>query len=357
MLAVRYHGQGDIRIEEIDDLGAPGPGQLLVRPLWCGICGTDLHEYTSGPIVTPSSPHPLNGAVNPQVLGHEFSASVLEVGEGVTRARPGDRVSIMPLIFCGRCDMCRLGANHLCRTMACTGLSSASGGLAESAIVEEYQVAVLPGSVTDIQGALVEPTAVALYGFERGRPAAGERVLVTGAGPIGALTALIAGASGAGDVFIAEPNPNRARFAESLDVGPVFTSVGDDLVAELMEATDGWGVDTAIECAGKEAALNACVDAVRPRGTVVQTGLHVVPATTSPETWAHKDLTIEATWCYGVTDWPRVIRLIARGHLPVERVVTAQLGFKNVVSDGFDRLIDPSGDQVKVLAGPPVNGS
>jgi (R,R)-butanediol dehydrogenase / meso-butanediol dehydrogenase / diacetyl reductase len=350
MKAVRYHGERDIRVEDIDDPGPPGPGQLLVQPLWCGICGTDLHEYTSGPIVTPSSPHPLNGAVNPQVLGHEFSATVLDVGEGVTNARKGDRVSIMPLIFCGRCDMCRLGANHLCRTMACTGLSSATGGLSERAIVEEYQVAVLPESVTDTQGALVEPTAVALYGFERARPAAGERVLVTGAGPIGALTALIAHALGAGDVFIAEPNPNRARFAESLEVGRVFTSVGDELVAEIMEATDGLGVDTAIECAGKAPALNACIDAVRPRGTVVQTGLHVVPATTSPETWALKDLTIEATWCYRVTDWPRVIRLIGSGSLPVERVVTAQLGLDHVVRDGFDRLIDPSGNEVKVLA-------
>ena len=88
----------------------------------------------------------------------------------------------------------------------------------------------------------------------------------------------------------------------------------------------------AIECAGKEAALNACVDAVRPRGTVVlEAGLHVVPAVMSPETWAFKDITIEATWCYGVTDWPRVIRLIGRGLLPVERIITAQLGFEEIV--------------------------
>lgn len=352
MRAVRYHAKGDIRVEDIEEPGEPGPGQLLVEPLWCGICGTDLHEYTAGPIVTPSEPHPLTGVTNPQVLGHEFSATVRAVGADVTAARAGDRVSIMPLIFCGRCDMCRRGANHLCRTMACTGLSSATGGLSEAAIVEGYQVAVLPDEVSDLQGALVEPTAVALYGVERARMAAGERVMVAGAGPIGALTALIASALGAGDVLIAEPNPNRAAFAESLDVGPVFTAVGDELVAAVMDATGGDGVDVAIECAGKEPALNACVDATRPQGTVVQTGLHVVPAVTSPETWALKDLRIEATWCYGVTDWPRVIRLISRGSLPVEKVVTARLALEDVVAEGFDRLIDPSGDQVKVLAGP-----
>ncbi len=352
MRAVRYHAKGDIRVEDIDAPGEPGPGQLLVEPLWCGICGTDLHEYTAGPIVTPSEPHPLTGVTNPQVLGHEFSARVAAVGAGVEAAKPGDRVAIMPLIFCGKCEMCRRGSNPLCTTMACTGLSSATGGLSEAAIVEEYQVAVLPDDVGDVQGALVEPTAVALYGVERARMAAGSRVLVAGAGPIGALTAMLAEALGAGAVFIAEPNPNRAAFARSLDIGPVFTSVGEDLVQEVMDATDGDGVEVAIECAGKEPALNACVDAARPQGTIVQTGLHVAPAVTYPETWAMKDLRLEATWCYGVTDWPRVIRLLSRGGIPVERVVTAQLALEDVVAEGFDRLIDPSGDQVKVLAGP-----
>jgi (R,R)-butanediol dehydrogenase/meso-butanediol dehydrogenase/diacetyl reductase len=179
---------------------------------------------------------------------------------------------------------------------------------------------------------------------------AGDRVLVTGAGPIGALVALASAALGAGDVVVAEPNPRRAEFAASLGVGEVLTAVGDELLGLLEERTDGAGVDVAIECAGKEAALNACVDAVRPQGTVVQTGLHVRPATTFPERWASKDITIEGTWCYAVTDWPRVIRLIARGRYPVERIVTAMLDLDHVVSDGFDRLVDPAGEQVKVLA-------
>jgi (R,R)-butanediol dehydrogenase/meso-butanediol dehydrogenase/diacetyl reductase len=294
----------------------------------------------------------LTGVTIPQVLGHEFSAVVRETGSDVTSVRAGDRVSIMPLIFCGRCDMCRRGANHLCRTMACTGLSATTGGLSESAVLEEYQVARLPDEVTDVQGAIVEPAAVALYGVERGHMRAGDRVLITGAGPIGALVALAASALGAGEIFIAEPNPRRAAFAESLGVGDVLTSTGPELLAAIRDRTSGAGVDVAIECAGKEAALNAGVDAVRPQGTVVQTGLHVAPAATFPERWTAKDITIEGTWCYAVTDWPRVIRLIARGRYPVERIVTSQLPLSAVVESGFDRLIDPQGEQVKVLASP-----
>jgi (R,R)-butanediol dehydrogenase / meso-butanediol dehydrogenase / diacetyl reductase len=349
MRAVVFHQQRDIRVQDIPEPGPIGASQVLVEPLWCGICGTDLHEYTAGPIVTATKPHPLTGVTIPQVLGHEFSARVREVGQEVRSVVPGDRVSIMPLIYCGRCDMCRRAANHLCRTMACTGLSASTGGLAELAVVEEYQVARLPDEVTDIQGAIVEPAAVALYGVERARMRAGDRVLVTGAGPIGALVALAASALGAGEVFIAEPNPRRAAFAERLGVADVLTSAGDELLSQLADRTGGAGVDVAIECAGKEAALNVGVEAVRPQGTVVQTGLHVRPATTYPERWASKDITIEGTWCYAVTDWPRVIRLIARGRYPVERIVTATLPLEEVVTAGFDRLIDPAGDQVKVL--------
>ncbi|HLZ30294.1 MAG TPA: alcohol dehydrogenase catalytic domain-containing protein [Chloroflexota bacterium] len=358
MRAVVFHQQHDIRVEDVPEPQPVTGAQVLLEPLWCGICGTDLHEYTAGPIVTATRPHPLTGVTIPQTLGHEFSASVLEVGPEVRSVAAGDRVAIMPLIYCGRCDMCRRGANHLCRVMACTGLSAPTGGLAERALVEEYQVARLTDDVTDIQGAVVEPAAVALYGVERSRMRAGDRVLVMGCGPIGALAALAASALGAGDIFIAEPNPRRADFATTLGVGEVLTAVGDDLVGVIQDRTGGAGVDVAIECAGKEAALNAAIEAVRPQGKIVQTGLHTRPASTFPAQWSAKDITIEATWCYAVTDWPRVIRLIARGRYPVERIVTARLPLDEVIVGGFDRLIDPAGEQVKVLgsARPGGNG-
>ena len=349
MKAVVYHGPKDIRVEHLAEPSPLESDEVLLAPHWCGICGTDLHEYTSGPIVTPSTPHPLTGAVNPQIFGHEFSASVVDVGSDVSSVSEGDRVSVMPLIFCGVCDMCRRGQHHMCRIMGCTGLSSESGGLAELAKVHEYQVAKLPDEVSDVQGAAVEPAAVALYGVERAQFPAGGHVLVAGAGPIGALASLTASALGAGQVIISEPNPKRAEFARTLDVGPVVSDTGAAFAERLAELTDGVGVDAAIECAGKEAAFNACIDAVKPQGTVVQTGLHVAPATTVPETWSLKDLTIEGTWCYNVTDWPRVIRLIASGRLPVEKVVTSKLGIDSIISDGFDTLINPTGAEVKVM--------
>src|SRR5207244_10041698 len=161
-----------------------------------GTAGTDLHEYIAAPIVTPVEPHPLTGATNPQILGHEFSGTVVAVGPAVSRVAVGDRVAIMPLAYCGRCAYCRRGLQHLCATLACVGLSHAWGGMAELASVAEYQVVRLPDGVTHRQGALMEPTAVAAYGVERAGVSPGDRVLITGAGPIGALAAARGRAAG-----------------------------------------------------------------------------------------------------------------------------------------------------------------
>src|SRR5438270_2005080 len=216
MRAVRYHAARDIRVEQVAEPDGLGPRELLVRPRFCGICGTDLHEYLAGPIVTPAEPHPLTGAQNPQILGHEFSADVVEVGREVTSARPGDRVAIMPLIFCGQCYYCLRGLNHLCTRMACVGLSWAWGGIGELAVVLDYQVAVLPEELSYEQGAVIEPAAVAEYGVRRGGVRPGDTVLITGAGPIGALAVLAAQAAGAGVVYLSEPNQVRARAAKGI---------------------------------------------------------------------------------------------------------------------------------------------
>src|SRR5947209_10074259 len=349
MRAVRYHAARDIRVEQVAEPDGLGPRELLVRPRFCGICGTDLHEYLAGPIVTPAEPHPLTGAQNPQILGHEFSADVLEVGSEVALARPGDRVAIMPLIFCGRCYFCLRGLNHLCTRMACVGLSWDWGGLGELAVVSEYQVAVLPDELSDEQGALIEPAAVAEYGVRRGQVGPGDTVLVAGAGPIGALAVLAAQAAGAGAVYLSEPNPERARAAAGLGTTGVLSPLETSVPDELHERTNGIGVDVAIECAGHARALDDCVMSTRRAGSVVQTGLHIGPAEVHPMVWAQNDLTIVGTWCYRVYDWQRIAALIASGAFPVEKVITATIDLERIVPEGFEVLIDPGGNALKVL--------
>ncbi|MGN6609223.1 MAG: alcohol dehydrogenase catalytic domain-containing protein, partial [Jatrophihabitans sp.] len=279
MRAARFHGQKDIRIEDVDVPSIKAPDDVLVEVAWCGICGTDLHEYLVGPIVTPVTPHPLTGVTLPQTLGHEFSARVVEVGPDVTDVRPGDRVAVMPAIVCGRCTYCRQGLGHLCVRFACTGLSAETGGLAQYAVLKDYQVSALPDAVSDVEGAVVEPASVAAYGIDRVGVHGGDVVLVTGAGPIGVLSALYADAIGASTVVIAEPNPNRAALARALDVGPVLDPTADGFADAIAELTRGLGVDVVAVWSGSTPGVSTALSRVRKRGAMVQPVLHTKPAT------------------------------------------------------------------------------
>jgi (R,R)-butanediol dehydrogenase/meso-butanediol dehydrogenase/diacetyl reductase len=355
VLAARFYDQKDIRLEDVAVPQVKAPDDVLVEVAWCGICGTDLHEYLVGPIVTPVRPHPLTGAVLPQTLGHEFSARVVDAGADVRDVAVGDRVAVMPAIVCGRCHYCRRGLGHLCMTFACTGLSADTGGLAQYAMLKEYQVARLPDEVTDVQGAVVEPASVAAYGVDRAGVRGGDVVLVTGAGPIGILSALYANAVGAGIVVIAEPNPNRAALARGIDVGPVLDPTGDGVAEAINDLTHGIGVDVVAECSGSTPGLATALTSVRRRGWIVQTGLHTKPATLDGMALSEKDVTLVGSWCYLITDWPRIIRLIASGKYPVGQAVTARIPLHDVVTRGFDVLVDPRGDQLKVLASPTLS--
>jgi (R,R)-butanediol dehydrogenase / meso-butanediol dehydrogenase / diacetyl reductase len=351
MKAVRYYTKEDVRIEDVPAPSGCGERQLIVKPLVCGICGTDLHEYAAGPIVTCVHRHPFTGATLPQILGHEFSAEVVETGKEVRSLRRGDRISVQPLVMPLDDYYSRRGLNHLSPKMGCIGLSWQWGGMGEYAVINDYNANKLSDSVDDRQGALIEPAAVALYGVERAKVGGGRTVLIAGAGPIGALAALACAALGAAKIFVSEPNPSRRRQIEALGVTTkVLDPNAENVVAELREQTEeGVGVDCAIECSGSEAGLNTCCEAVRNHGTVAQVGLHVKKALVDPALWALKDITVEATWCYHVTMWPRIIAMVERGAYPIDRIVTSQIRADDVVERGFKPLLDPAGNEMKVL--------
>lgn len=352
MKAVRFHAARDIRVE---DVAAPsarlGAREVLVKPLITGICGTDLHEYIAGPIVTPVKPHVYTGASNPQILGHEFSAIVADTGPEVTNVKAGDRVSIQPLISPRDDYYGRRGLFHLSESMGCVGLSWAWGGMGELAVLNDYNVCPVPKGVSDEQAAMIEPAAVAIYAVDRGGVQSGSTVLVSGVGPIGALTLLAAHAAGAATIFVSEPNPNRLKLARQLVPSAICVDPTKENLLEIIRdnTEEGVGVDVAIECVGLEASLNACAAAVRRQGKVVQTGLHLKPASIDAMQWALKDITLEATWCYPTQIWPRIIRMVEAGMLPIEKIITAQIDAEDVVKKGFEELLDKTGKHLKIL--------
>ncbi|NEI69040.1 zinc-binding dehydrogenase [Rhizobium lusitanum] len=352
MKALRFHAAKDLRIEDIPAPAKPGPGQVLIENRFCGICGTDLHEYAYGPIFVPKEPHPFTKAHGPQVLGHEFGGVVKAIGEGVSHVKVGDRVSVQPLIMPREGDYyADRGLFHLSSQLALAGLSWQSGGMAGAALLNDYNVQPIPESLSDEEAALIEPTAVAVYACDRAGVTAGNSVLITGAGPIGILTAMAARAAGATQLFMSDLNDTRLALArEALrdvrTINPKSANVGDVI---RRETEGGVGCDIAIECVGNEHALKNCADAVRKQGVVIQTGLHPHE---NPLNWfdvTFKDIDIRGSWAYPTHYWPRVARLIASGQIPALRIVTKFVSLAEAVTEGFDQLLDPTGKHLKIL--------
>jgi (R,R)-butanediol dehydrogenase / meso-butanediol dehydrogenase / diacetyl reductase len=355
MKAARYYGKHDIRVEASPEPGALGFGQVLVQPTFCGICGTDLHEFESGPIFTPKTPNAFSGAILPQILGHEFSGRVLAVGEGVLSVSPGQRVSIQPQIgprhdYFGRRNLSFLGP-----MASVVGLNWPWGGMGQLAVINDYNAIPMPDALSDQQGALVEPAAVAVHAVDRSGIQPGGSILITGAGPIGALMVMAAKAAGASRILVSEPNPHRRKRIAALGIATrVLDAQASGLLADIRaETEEGVGVDAAIECAGNGRALQTCIDAVRAQGVVVQVGLMGGPVELKPFDLTMRDITLRGSLNYPLTIWPRIFEMMLSGLLPAEKIVDAEIPVDDVVPGGFQPLTDPQGSKMKILVAIP----
>ncbi|MFD0995164.1 (R,R)-butanediol dehydrogenase/meso-butanediol dehydrogenase/diacetyl reductase [Pseudoclavibacter chungangensis] len=351
MRAARFHGPGDIRIERIARPPLRG-GAVEIRVEWCGICGTDLHEFTDGPIFcpTPDDPHPLTGETSPVVLGHEFTGIVTAIGDGVHGVANGERVAVEPRLVCGTCDACRRGLRNCCASAATIGLAGGGGGLAEYVVVDADLVFPF-GELGAEAGALVEPLAVAYHAIRQSGFEAGDTVVVFGAGPIGLLVLAVLRALGAGPVVVVEPTATRRAHAEAGGAAAVLDPRVDDVAGGIAALTGGDGVAVAFDCAGVDATLQGCLDAVRAGGTVVNVAIRGRPATVDLLPLVLKEVRLVGTICYA-GDHASVIELLRAGRLDVGHLVTARIGLDDLVDGGLRALLDDHGAQVKILVSP-----
>jgi (R,R)-butanediol dehydrogenase/meso-butanediol dehydrogenase/diacetyl reductase len=351
MKAAVFHGAGDVRVEDVPE-PVVRPGTVKIAVSWCGICGTDLHEYHSGPVFVPTEPHPVTGDTLPVVMGHEFSGTVVEIADDVTGLAVGDRVAVEPVLSCGRCPGCRRGLPNLCRDIGFHGISGGGGGLAERTVVPASAVHVLPPDLDDEQGALVEPMAV---GFHAGRVAGltlGDTVLVLGAGPIGLVTLLVARAAGARRVVVSEVSPARRERAGRLGADAVLDPRRTDVVAEVRRLTGDAGADVALDCAGTAETWDTALAATRVTGTVVSVAVWEKPIETDLNRLVLTEQRVTGSVCYAGDDFPTTIALMADGRLPTEHLVTRRIALDDVVAQGFEELLAHRDRQVKILVRP-----
>jgi len=349
MRAARFHGRGDIRIDEVPEPEVT-PGTVKIE--WCGICGTDLHEYQQGPIFcpTPDHPHPLTGECSPVVLGHEFSGAVVELGQDVNDLLVGDRVVVEPRMVCGVCPPCLSGRRNSCHKAATIGLQGGGGGLAEFVVVDRSLVFSI-GDLPFETGALVEPLAVAHHAVSQAALKPGQTAAVFGGGPIGLLTVCMLKARGAGKVILVEPSTTRRNLGIQVGADHILDPLSQDVNEHIQSLTAGYGVDIAFECAGLNVTLAGCLAAVRAGGTVVNIAISGHPLSVDMLPVVLKEISIIGTICYADDHQP-VIDLLRCGSLSVEPLITKRIDLANLVREGFETLATSTEKHVKILVHP-----
>ena len=319
---------GSIGLRERDPL-VPGPGEVVVRVAWCGLCGTDL-ELLRGEVDPEFARYPLT-------LGHEWSGTIEAVGPGVAGLEPGLRCVAEGIIPCGHCRSCRTGATNVCDTYDEVGFTR-EGGAGDQILVPARVVHVLDDAVPLRDAALVEPASVVLTGLEKARPRPGLSVLVVGDGTIALLAVLLAGLWSPAELLVAGRRPEQDELARELGATGFTTGVPPG------------GFDLAIEAAGATEAVVTAVGSLRRGGTVLNLGL--APAGSVLELPAdaivNNDLTIAASFGYTSAAWTHVVALLNAGRIRPGGLVTHTFGLDRFEA-AFAELAEPGGRRGKVM--------
>jgi (R,R)-butanediol dehydrogenase/meso-butanediol dehydrogenase/diacetyl reductase len=280
---------------------------------------------------------------------------VRAVGEGVKNVREGDRVGIGVAPACGRCRECRDGDAAHCSAvlMGMLGmgpLAPPHGGFASAIAVQAARLYPLRDDVSDLQAAMLEPATVAIHALRRSPLRLGDAVIVLGAGPIGLLVQQCAFAAGAGCVVVVEPEPTRARLAESLGATRVVDPFDPDFEAKVRAACGSLGADVVFECAGVPATIDQSVSLVKRGGVVSLVGMATLPAQIAPAAWLAREVRLVASLGYLHEEFRVAMQLAADGRLRLEPLHSGTVGLDGLEA-AFQRLLSGGGD-VKILVDP-----
>jgi (R,R)-butanediol dehydrogenase / meso-butanediol dehydrogenase / diacetyl reductase len=352
MKAALWYGVKDVRVEEIEEPKVL-EGTVKVKVKWCGICGSDLHEYLGGPIFIPvGQPHPLSKNVAPVVLGHEFSGEVVEVGEGVSKFKKGDRVILEPMVVCGECPACKEGKYNLCEKLGFHGLCGSGGGFAEYTVFPQEYIHKIPEGMSYEQAALVEPMAVALHSIRIAKFVTGNTALVLGSGPIGLATIECLKAAGASLVIVLQRKSIRQEYAKRAGADYVLDPNECDIATEVKKLTGGLGVDVAFETTGAKIGLDTGLDSLKFEGTLVVTSIWEGEVNINPNKLVFTEKKIVGTLAYR-HEFPATMAQMNDGRIKAEGYITSKVYIDDIVEKGFGALTGPEKKKhVKILVTP-----
>jgi len=345
MKVVAYSEPRKLEVREVPE-PAPGVGEVVLSVAYCGICGSDLHEY----VAPAQQPSPRAMGVWQPVMGHEFSGVVTAVGEGVDGLAEGDAVAVHPGAPCGECYFCRSERSNLCPTPSGSGTGYGEpGAYAEYVRIRATQAVRLPDSSWLKPAALSEPLGVALHALNRGALQPGERVFIAGGGPIGLLALLGARHLGAGTTVLSEPAATRRELASALGAAVVVDPAGG-APAKARAETSGLGCDLAVECVGIPLAMADCIAATRRGGRIVVAGAFDRPFSLDLLQTLLQEHSVIGSFGYA-NELEEATRLIVTGAIDVAPVISHTVSLDDL-PDVFEQLASDRDSGQKVLVRP-----
>lgn len=341
-----YEGVKSIRLQERPDLKA-APGEVIVKIRYCGICGTDLHAYLHGGLLSPGL-----------VLGHENVGTIAEIGKGVTGWKVGERVVAGPPGPCGECYYCRHGRSSICvhsfeRT---SGLAPGfDGGMAEYLRVRDPQNMLfrIPDNVSFEDAVLIDTIAVALRGIRDSHFRLGDNVVVIGAGAIGLSAVQFLKIGGARHITVLQPSEKKRelalRFGADVALNPL--EKGAAVREKVIALYGGIGADVAFECAGTPQSFQAALEVIKSGGQVLVLGVSEKEAPVIEATLVSREIEIKATLAYSGEEVHMCLDFLAQRWFNTEGMLSDIISLDDIVEKGFERLATTKG-LVKVAVAP-----
>lgn len=343
---------------------------------YCGICGSDLHEYQSGPtfFAKEGQNHAISNKAYPHVMGHEMSAEIVEIGSDVKDFKVGDSVVVEVTGTCldrdrfedsptageEKCAACKDGHYNMCKYLGLTGLGFSDGGFAEYVVTNSSKLVKFDSEKIPYDvAALIQPLAVSWHAVRTSNFKAGSSALVLGGGPIGLTTIIALKGHGAGKILVSEPSAGRRAIAEKLGVetfDPLSMPHEETMEKLKLLAPDKQGFHYSYDCAGTQSTFDGSIRLLRVRGVA-----------TNVAVWAHKPINyfpMIATWseiwlrgsiCFVKQDFEEVARALEEGRIELkdlEMLITAKISLERAVTDGFDELLRDKEKHIKMLFSP-----
>ena len=339
MKSLKIHGPEDLRIEDYP-LENLLPNQVEVSIAVGGICGTDLHYYKHGGFGQIKLKEPM-------VLGHEVSGFVSKIGSAVKNLSIGELVSVSPSRPCKECDFCLDGLPIHCTNMKFYGSAMPfphiQGAFREKLIAEDYQCIPADGLSTE-EAAMAEPLAVCLHAIKQAEKIFGQKVLITGSGPIGTLCVAASRRAGAEEIIVTDISTNALTFAVSVGADKVINVFEEHDELKNYQSNKGY-FDIAIECSGSAQGISDAINCLKPKGTLIQLGLggDVLIPLVSVTT---KELNLKGSFRFH-SEFELAVKMMQKKLIDVNPLITDKIEFKNAI-DGFEIAMNKNKKSMKV---------